>query len=195
MRDHGVSATHARMDRRPIAGAFHTGTTRAHAWFVWRAACVLVLAVAILPMVAGCMRDPLDPRGALDHRAVSEIARAEARARSRLAYERARRRVVNVKRGMSAGEVEVAMEALVVAQQGDEDDGEESPRVKLVEGRICINALSALRSRWVFGYDEAGVELVGFAIEFERDDPEDDDWVVRRIDEEPDDECESVEAE
>jgi hypothetical protein len=41
----------------------------------------------------------------------------------------------------------------------------------------------------LFGYDEGGVVLIGFAIEFEREDAEDDEWVVRSVDMQPRDDC------
>jgi hypothetical protein len=146
---------------------------------------------------SGCffMRDPLDPLGALDHRAVHEFGRAEQEARGRFAYERARRRVEWVTPGMSVAEVEVAMEALVVAERrGNEDDEMLLPRKKLLEGLLCKISRSARRQRWIFGYDEGGVELIGFAVEFERDDPENEGWVVRQVDRGPNDDCRDASA-
>jgi hypothetical protein len=147
--------------------------------------------LGLVAAAAGCFaRDPLDPLGALDHQAVSQIAQAERAARSRVAYERARRRVERVKSGTSVAEVEVAMGAVVVREgRADEKDEGKLPREKLIDGFLCAMAPSALRKRWLFGYDEGGVELIGFAVEFERDDPEDEDWAVRRVDREPGDEC------
>ena len=147
---------------------------------------------ASLVLLAGCMpRDPLDPRGELEHRIVREVQQAEQRARSRDAYDHARRRVTKVKRGQSVDEVESALEAIVVAEQGTDPNSEETgPRAKLVEGFLCLVPQSPLRKRWLFGYDEGGVVLVGFAIDFEREDPEDDgDWTVRGVDMQPRDDC------
>jgi hypothetical protein len=141
---------------------------------------------------SGClfMRDPLDPLGALDHRTVHEFNGVEQEARGRVAYERARRRVQSVTAGMSVAEVEVAMGAVVVVERrGDDDDEMQLPRKKLIGGLLCKVAPSARRQRWIFGYDEGGVELVGFAVEFERDDPEEEGWLVREIDHSPREEC------
>ena len=150
-----------------------------------------VLLGLVATAATGCFaRDPLDPLAALGHHAVSQIDQAERAARGRLAYEGARRRIERVRPKMSVAEVEVAMGAVVVRERrGDEEDEAGLPRKKLVDGFLCSVAPSALRKRWLFGYDEGGVELIGFAVEFERDDPEGDDWVVRRVDREPGDEC------
>jgi hypothetical protein len=151
-----------------------------------------ILVSLLVLALSGCffMRDPLDPLGVLDHRAVHEFGRAEQAARGRLAYERARRRVESVAPEMSVAEFEVTMEALVVAERrGNEDDEARLPRKKLLEGLLCKVSSSPRRQRWLFGYDEEGVELVGFAVEFERDDPEGENWVVRRVDHGPDDDC------
>jgi hypothetical protein len=150
-----------------------------------------VLALAAM-LASGCffMRDPLDPLGELDHRAVRELTRAEQTARSRSAYERARGRITGVKRGMSAAETEVVLGATVIAERHDENEDEAGlPRKKLIDGWLCTTEPSGLRQRWLFGYDEGGVELVGFAIELERSKPDDDDWVVRGIDRDPADDC------
>ena len=96
---------------------------------------------------------------------------------------------------MSVAEVEVSMEAVVVAERrGNEDDEMRLPRKKLVEGLLCEISSSARQQRWIFGYDEEGVELIGFAVEFERDNPEDEDWVVRQVDRSPDDDCPDASA-
>lgn len=145
--------------------------------------------LALLASVAGCafMRDPLDPRGKLDHRVVNDFAAAERITRSRHAFERARQRVGRVRSGMAIADVEIAMDAVVVTEtHGNEDEG---PRRKFIDGVLCRRDPSALRQRWLFGYDEGGVELVGFAIEFQRDDPEREKWTVRTVDSTPHDDC------
>ncbi len=154
-----------------------------------RSACLGAL--VLLSMAAGCVHDPLDPRGELEHRVVREVEQAEQRARGREAYERARARLDRVKRGQSVDEVEAALEAIVVAQEVREgSDAKRSPRAKLVEGFLCLVPQSPLRKRWLFGYDEGGMVLIGFAIDFERHDPDDDgDWQVRGIDTRPRDDC------
>jgi hypothetical protein len=158
----------------------------------WRAALLCVAVVTLSISVTGCafMRDPLDPRGELDHRAVQDFRDAERTARSRGAFESARQRIGRVQRGMSIAEFEVAMGAIVVAERRSANVGEdEVPRKKLLEGLLCRRATSAVRERWLFGYDEDGVELVGFAVEFERDDPEREKWAVHGVDHNPSDDC------
>jgi len=151
-----------------------------------------IVASLFLLAGSGClfMRDPLDPLGALDHRAVRELSQVEQEARGSAAYERARHRAESVTPGMSVAEFEAAMGAVVVVERrGNEDDEMHLPRRKVIGGLLCRVAPSGRRQRWVFGYDEGGVELIGFAVEFQRDDPEEEDWVVRRIDWSPSDEC------
>ena len=146
--------------------------------------------VALVPTVAGCafMRDPMDPRGKLDHRIVKDFAAAEHLTRGRHAFERARTRIDRVRPGMTTADVDIAMEAVVVTEtKGATDD--EGPRRKFVDGYLCSTDPSPLRRRWLFGYDEGGVDLVGFAIEFQRDDPEKEKWVVRGVDTKPHDDC------
>ncbi len=149
----------------------------------------LMAAVVVAGTASGCflVRDPLDPLDELDHRVVGGFEQIEREARGRGAYERARQRVGEVEDGMSIAEVEVAMRAMVVME--GEEDGEERPRKKIVEGWLCEVDPSPLRRRWLFGYDESGVELIGFSIEFGRSDPEDDDWEVRRVERDPRDGC------
>jgi hypothetical protein len=147
---------------------------------------------ALVATVTGCafMRDPLDPLGELDHRPVRSFTDAERAARSRAAFERARQRVGKVKRGMSVAEFEVAMGAVVATERQSPDiDEDELPRRKLIDGFLCRRTSSAVRERWLFGYDEGGVELVGFVIELERDDPERAKWEVIGIDRNPPDDC------
>ena len=150
------------------------------------------VAVAAMTMLVGCFnRDPLDPRGQLEHRTVGQVEQAEARARSKDAYERARQRVARLKRGQSTEEVESALGATVVAEHRDDREQEKTaPRRKLIDGWLCSVPTSATKKRWLFGYDDSGVVLIGFAVEFTRKDPEDDDaWVVHGIDMQPRDDC------
>jgi len=152
---------------------------------MWRRACLLVLASTL----TGCfMRDPLDPRGQLDHRVVTQFDDAERITRSRQGFERARQRVTAVQPGMTPADIETAMQAIVVTE-GQSDKADEGPRRKFIDGLLCVRNPMPLHQRWLFGYDEGGVELVGFAIELERDNPEKEKWVVRGIDRAPTDDC------
>jgi hypothetical protein len=149
-----------------------------------------VYLVALLATLAGCifMRDPMDPRGKLDHRVVNDFADAERITRGRHAFERARERLDRVQPGMAPIEIEIALEAIVVMEtKGARED--EGPRRKFIDGLLCRTDPNPVRQRWLFGYDEGGVELVGFAIEFEREDPEKEKWTVRGIDRAPRDDC------
>ncbi len=153
------------------------------------------VAVGAIAMLVGCVhRDPLDPRGQLEHRTVGQVQQAEDRARTKDAYERVRQRVTTLKRGQSVEEVESALDATVVAEHRDDPEQEKTaPRRKLIDGWLCSMATSPLRKRWLFGYDEGGVVLIGFAVDFARNDPEDDDdWVVRGVDMQPHDDCPSA---
>lgn len=153
---------------------------------VWVAVVFVVVTAAM-----GCVRDPLDPHGELARRAVDEMEWAERQARGRDAYGRSRSRVGRVQPGMSVASVEVAMGAFIAMQSVDEDENElQLSRRKLIEGFLCSSMPSGLRKRWLFGYDEGEVELIGFAIEFEREDTETEKWRLRRIDREPKDDCE-----
>lgn len=152
--------------------------------------CAAVVALTVTATGCAFMRDPLDPLGELDHRAVRNFSDAERMAHSRGAFERSRQRLARVQSGMSVAEFEVAMGAIVVAERTSADgDDDELPRKKLIEGLLCRRATSPLRARWLFGYDEDGVELVGFAVEFERDDPDREKWTVRGVDRNPADDC------
>ena len=122
----------------------------------------------------------------LGERRVPELARAEQVARNRVAYERARERATRLKRGMAPEEVEAAMGGVIAVE--DEPRGE-GGRQKLVEGLLCVVEVSPRRQRWLFGYDEDNVVLVGFALDFERESPESEDWLVQRIDQAPQEEC------
>ena len=149
----------------------------------------LIVAVSVAGVLPGCflVRDPLDPLDALDHRVVGGFEQIEGEARGRRGYERARQRIDKVEDGMSVAEVEVAMRAMVVTE--GEEGVENRPRKKIIDGWLCQVDASPLRRRWLFGYDENGVELIGFSIEFQRRDPEDEDWEVRRIERDPQDGC------
>ena len=142
---------------------------------------VLVMGVLMLT-VQGCMG-----RYALDRRPVKQISEAERKSRGRVAYERARERVREVRPGMPPGEVQSAMGAVIAVEEGP--NGEGGAQRKLLEGFLCKLGPTPLTERWMFGYDEGNVLLVGFAVEFERADAHDDDWVVRRVDHSPEDDC------
>lgn len=129
----------------------------------------------------GCMG-----RYALDRKPVREISEAERRARSRAAYERSRMRVAAVREGMSQPEVQATLGAVIAVAEGD--TGEAGQR-KLMDGFVCRVNPGALVERWLFGYDEGNVVLVGFAVEFVREDSRDDDWTVRRVDRSPSEDC------
>jgi len=107
------------------------------------------------------------------------------------AFERARQRIGRVESGMTVAEVESALQAMVVTEQrgGAKEKEKDAPRQKFIEGLLCRRSPSPLRQRWLFGFDEDGVELVGFVLEFQRDDPEKEKWVVRSIDRKPADDC------
>jgi hypothetical protein len=126
----------------------------------------------------------------LEERPVVDLIRTEELARHRVAYERARGRVDGIERGMSVAEVEETMDAIVAIEQREGADGEVIERRQtVVEGLLCMVNPSARVRRWLFGYDQDRVILVGFAIEFEREDPEEEAWVVRRVDGAPADDC------
>ena len=144
---------------------------------------ILVVGVVMMSLASqGCMG-----RYALDRKPVRQLSEAEQRARGRGAYDRARERVREVKKGMSPPEVQVVMGAVIAVEE--EPKGSGSGQRKLMDGFLCKVDPVPLRQRWLFGYDEGNVQLVGFAVEFERKDAEDDDWVVRRVDAAPEDDC------
>lgn len=142
---------------------------------------VVVMGVVMLP-VQGCMG-----RYALDRRPVKQISEAERKSRGRVAFERARERVREVRPGMSPGEVQLALGAVIAVEEGPQGEG--GAQRKLTDGFLCKLGPMPLTERWMFGYDEGNVQLVGFAVEFERPDADDDDWVVRRVDNSPEDDC------
>ena len=142
---------------------------------------VLLLFVAVATM-QGCMG-----RYQLDRKPVKQISEAERRSRSRAAYDRVRTRVGEVREGMDPAEVQAALGAVIAVEEGD---GEiVGGRRKLMDGFLCKVAAGPLRDRWLFGYDEGNVQMVGFVVEFARPDADDDDWVVRRVDHVPGDDC------
>jgi hypothetical protein len=146
----------------------------------------VLMTVAVFAM-AGCVGGIQ-----LDERMVPDFASAEDLARSRVAYGRALERLDGVDAGISMPEAERVMGAVIVVVSRKSENGEELQlREKLIEGRLCTVDVSLARRRWLFGYDEDRVVLVGFAIEFEREDPEGEDWVVRQVDRSPRDECPS----
>lgn len=146
--------------------------------------CASKRVTAIVVLVAlgafGCMG-----RYALDRKPVKQISEAERRSRSRVAYELSRGRVREVREGMSPPEVQAALGAVIAVEEGDGGAGEQR---KLMDGFLCRTSPTALRERWLFGYDEGNVLLVGFAVEFSRQD-KDEDWVVSRVDRSPGDDC------
>lgn len=141
---------------------------------------ILLLGVVALGG-SGCMG-----RYALDRKPVKQMSEAERKSRSRAAYERARERVRDVREGMSPAEVQATLGAVIAVEEGESGERE---RRKLMDGFVCRVSSTALRERWLFGYDEGNVLLVGFAIEFVREDAKNDDWVVRRVDRAPADDC------
>jgi len=151
-------------------GSMHRGACR-------RFALVLMCSLT----VAGCIG-----RVPLDKKPVRQMSEAERRARGRVAYDHARDRVAQVQKGMSPGDVQVAMGAVIAVEE--HSDGGKGGQRKLMDGFLCRVEPTPLKDRWLFGYDEGDVELVGFAVEFERAD-KDDDWVVKRVDRAPQDDC------
>ena len=145
-------------------------------------AALLVTTVALGTL--GCA-----PRVQLEERAVGALAKAQRMARTQAAYERARKRLPALRRGMSVAETQQAMGAIVAIQ--DERDAGKGPIV--IEGFLCQVDPSPLRRRWLFGYDEDSVFLIGFALEFQRADADDKDWVVMRVDESPQEDCPTAE--
>ncbi len=138
--------------------------------------------VTMILVLWGCMG-----RYALDRQPVKQISEAERRSRSRLAYDRARERVQGVRKEMSPGAVQGAMGAVIAVEEG-EAGGERGQR-KLMDGFLCKLNPTPLKERWLFGYDEGSVLLVGFAVEFLRSDVDDDGWTVVRVDRSPADDC------
>lgn len=138
----------------------------------------LVLAALAMPGCAGHH---------LNRKPVKQISEAERRSRSRAAYDRVRTRVGEVREGMDPAEVQAALGAVIAVEERDGENG--GGRRKLMDGFLCKVAAGPLRERWLFGYDEENVQMVGLAVEFTRSDADDDDWVVRRVDHAPVDDC------
>jgi hypothetical protein len=88
---------------------------------------------------------------------------------------------------MSTGQVQVAMGAVIAVEE--HGDGASGGERKLMDGFLCRVEPTPLKDRWLFGYDDGNVELIGFAVEFERTDKDDNDWVVKRVDRVPQDDC------
>ena len=141
------------------------------------------LALVVISLTIGCG----GPK--LDERRVRALESADQMARRPVAYERARGRLPRLARGMSVGEVERAMEAVIAIEGRGEKVAADAPRKKLIEGLLCAVRPSPQRQRWLFGYDEGDVVLIGFAVEFERDDVESEKWSVRSVDRRPEDDC------
>ena len=140
------------------------------------------MALGVLLLAAqGCMG-----RYALDRKPVRQLSEAEQRSRSRVAFERARERVREVRKGMSSADVQAAMGAVIAIEE--QLNGDEGGQRKLMDGFLCKVEAVPLRERWLFGYDEGNVQLVGFAVEFERAEA-DDDGMVKRVDGAPQDDC------
>jgi hypothetical protein len=104
-----------------------------------------------------------------------------------VAFERARERVHELQVGMSPSEVQAAMGAVIAIEEGP--DGTTGGQRKLMDGFLCKVSSSPLRERWLFGYDEGNVQLVGFAVEFARSKADGDDWAVKRVDGAPEEDC------
>ena len=145
---------------------------------MWR---MMVLGTLVLAM-QGCLG-----RYELGRKAVKQLSEAEVRSRGRGAYDRARGRVGEVREGMDPGEVQAVLGEVIAVEEGDGDGA--GGRRKLMDGFLCRVNAGPLRERWLFGYDEGNVQMVGFAIEFVRPDADDDDWVVKRVDRAPSDDC------
>jgi len=137
--------------------------------------------LGVLIALSGCMG-----RYALDRRPVKQLSDAERRARGHVAYDHARERVRDVQEGMSPAEVQATLGAVIAVEEGA--DGKTGQR-KLMDGFLCRVSPVGTKERWLFGYDEGNVVLVGFAIEFVRSDPKSDDWTVKRVDRVPADDC------
>ncbi len=78
------------------------------------------------------------------------------------------------------------MGAVIAVEEVEEGEGGQR---KLMDGFLCKLQPAPTRERWLFGYDEESILLVGFAVEFARSDPDDDDWAVKRVDRAPGDDC------
>jgi hypothetical protein len=137
--------------------------------------------VAMVLVLSGCMG-----RYALDRRPVKHISEAERRSRGRVAYDRARDRVAGIQQGMSSAQVQATLGAVIAVEETEAGEGGQK---KLMDGFVCKLNPTPVTERWLFGYDEGNVLLVGFAIEFVRSNADDNDWTVKRIDRSPADDC------
>ena len=140
-----------------------------------------VVALGMMLTLSACMG-----RYALDRKPVKQISEAERRSRGRVAYDHARDRGREVREGMSSAEVQATMGAVIAVE---EVPGGEGGQRKLMDGFLCKLSPMPTRERWLFGYDEGNVLLVGFAVEFGRANADGDDWVVKRVDRAPGDDC------
>lgn len=143
---------------------------------LWR----MVMLGGITLAMQGCLG-----RYQLDRKPVKELSEAEMRSRSRAAYDRSRGRVSEIRDGMDPGEVQAVLGAVIAVEEGDGSRGQR----KLIDGFLCRVSAGPLRERWLFGYDEGNVQLVGFAIEFVRSDADGNDWAVKRLDRTPGEDC------
>ena len=148
----------------------------------WRSGLRKMSLVVLALVLSGCMG-----RYTLDRKPVKQISEAERRSRGRVAYDRARERVAGVREGMSSAEVQATLGAVIAVEE--HDTGGDGDQKKLMDGFVCKLNPTPLKERWLFGYDEGDVLLVGFAVEFVRSDADDDDWAVKRVDRSPTDDC------
>jgi hypothetical protein len=145
---------------------------------MWR----VIMVSSLVLGIQGCMG-----HYELDRKPVKQLSEAEVRSRSRAAYDRARGRIGEIRDGMDPGEVQAALGAVIAVEDGDGNGA--GGRRKLIDGFLCRVNAGPLRERWLFGYDEGNVQMVGFAVEFVRQDADDDGWVVKRVDRTPGDDC------
>jgi hypothetical protein len=92
-----------------------------------------------------------------------------------------------IKEGMGPSEVQSVLGAVIAVEKDENGNG--GGQRKLMDGFLCKVSRGPLRERWLFGYDEGNVQLVGFAVEFARTDADDDDWEVKGVDRSPGDDC------
>ena len=88
---------------------------------------------------------------------------------------------------MSPAEVQATLGAVIAVEETEAGNG--GGQRKLMDGFLCRLNPAPLKERWLFGYDEGNVLLVGFAVEFVRSNANDDDWIVKRVDRSPVDDC------
>ena len=137
------------------------------------------VAVIAAVLLAGCSGSrPPEVR-------VDSLSDAEVKARSRAGYERARARIGELEEGMRPRSVQSTLGAVTAVAGGDAEAGE----AIVMDGFLCSVDPDPLHRRWLFGYDDGGLVLIGFAVEFERSDPESDRWRLQRVDRTPSDDC------